>query len=515
MIRGSHVKAFTAVTASIAVTVSGCAFQGLNSLPLPGAVGRGPDAVTYHVEVPNVATLESNSPVMINDVIVGSVGKMSVAGWHADVEISIKPDVEVPANAVATVGQTSLLGSMHLALNPPLGEKPTGRLQPGATLGLNKSSTYPTTEQTLSSLSAVVNGGGLGQIGDVIHNFSEALAGREPQIRELLTRLDNFIGVLDQQRDNIIASIQQLNRVATTFAGQRDVIDRALKKIPPALDVLIKERPNLTTALERLGQFSDTATRLVNDAGDDLVTNLKNLEPALKALADIGPEINKALVFGTAFPYGPAFADRIVKGDYINLWAVFDLTYPRLKRTAFLGTRWGDQDAKLIPAPGDPWYLNYSYSPLSVGVAPPPAQAMPVSTEAAPAEGMLPMSEPVLPVAPQPTPPNAAPTVAITNSQIFAGPFGAEAQGQPAAATQPTLVTPSEAALPMPDTPSDEPMPPVTEPLVPLRPPTDMLRPEQVTTSNIFAGPYAADAPAPLNPAAPPDTTQPTPAGGG
>ncbi len=291
-IHRSRVKRLTVVGACLVLALTGCAFQGLNSLPLPGAVGRGPDAVIYHVEVPNVATLESNSPVMINDVVVGSVGKMTVNAWHANVEISVKPDVVVPANAVATVGQTSLLGSMHLALNPPLGEKPSGRLQPGATIGLNQSSTYPTTEQTLSSLSAVVNAGGLGQIGDIIHNFNTALSGREPQIRELLTRLDNFVGVLDAQRDNIIASIQQLRRVAGTFAGQRDVLDRALKDIPPALDVLIKERPNLTTALQKLGTFSDTATRLVNDAGNDLVTNLKNLEPALKALADVGPDLD-------------------------------------------------------------------------------------------------------------------------------------------------------------------------------------------------------------------------------
>lgn len=197
-----------------------------------------------------MATLESNSPVLISDVVVGSVGKMTVDNWHADVEISVKPDVVVPANAVATVGQTSLLGSMHLALNPPLGEEPQGRLQPGGTIGLSESSTYPSTERTLSSLATIVNGGGLGQIGDIIHNFSTAVSGREPEIRELLTRLDNFVGVLDEQRDNIVASIQQLNRVAGKFAGQRDVIDRALKEIPPALDVLIKERPNLTTALE-------------------------------------------------------------------------------------------------------------------------------------------------------------------------------------------------------------------------------------------------------------------------
>jgi phospholipid/cholesterol/gamma-HCH transport system substrate-binding protein len=427
MIRGSRLRGSVVAGCCVAVTLTGCAFEGLNSLPLPGAVGRGPDAVTYNVEIPNVATLESNSPVMIDDVVVGSVGKMEVDDWHADVEISVKPDVVVPANAVATVGQTSLLGSMHLALGPPLGEKPSGRLQPGATIALNRSSTYPTTEQTLSSLSVVLNGGGLGQIGDFIHNFSTALSGREPQIRELLTRLDNFVGVLDQQRDNIIAAIQQLNRVASTFAGQRDVLDRALKEVPPALDVLIRERPRLTTALERLGTLSDTATQLVNDAGDDLVTNLRNLEPALKALADIGPEINRGLYFAGAFPYGPAFADRITKGDYINLYATFDLTYPRLKRTILLGTRWGDPHAKLIPAPGDPWYLNYSYSPLSVPVAPPPAEALP-PPEATPGGPPPPVNGPVLPVNPPPTiPGRQTDQTSGPGAPIFAGPYGAEA----------------------------------------------------------------------------------------
>ncbi|HEX2285186.1 MAG TPA: MCE family protein [Mycobacterium sp.] len=432
MILRSRVKEVALIGTCTVLAAAGCSFQGLNSLPLPGAVGRGPDAVVYHVEVPNVATLESNSPVMINDVIVGSVGKMTVDGWHADVEISVKPDAVVPANAVATVGQTSLLGSMHLALNPPLGEKPSGRLQPGATIGLNQASTYPTTEQTLSSLSTVVNGGGLGQIGDIIHNFNTALSGREPEIRELLTRLDNFVGVLDQQRGNIIASIQQLNRLAGTFAGQRDVIDRALKNIPPALDVLIQERPRLTTALDKLGTLSDTATQLVNDAGDDLVTDLKNLEPALKALADIGPDLNEALIWATAFPYGPAFADRITRGDYINLFAVFDITYPRLKRTMLLGTRWGDENAKLIPAPGDPFYLNYSYNPLSIGVAPPPQEAIP-APQAPPGEPMPPVTEPMLPVSPPPAIPGTAPAPVMTSSLPFAGPYGAKAPPAPAA----------------------------------------------------------------------------------
>lgn len=404
-------------------TAPGCGFQGVNSLALPGAAGRGPDASIYHVEIANVGALESNSPVFINDVVVGSVGKMTLKGWHADVEISVQPDVSIPANAVATIGQTSLLGSMHLALDQPLGEQPSGQLSPGATIPMVRTSTYPSTEQTLSSLSVVVNGGGLGQVGDIIQNFNAALSGREGDFRELLANLDDFVGVLDRQRDNIVASMEALDRFSGTFAGRRDVLDQVLRDLPPALDVLIRERPRLTTALQKLGQFSDTASQLVNDAGDDIVKNLQNLAPAIRSLADIGPDLNRAIAAATVFPFTQNIIDRAFRGDYMNLSVIVDLTVPRLKRTLFLGTRWGEEGATLVPAPGDPWYLNYTYEPLSAPISPPPQGALPGDPATANGEaGSMPGTNgPLLPVAP----PSHGPSVTGSGADapIFAGPY--------------------------------------------------------------------------------------------
>jgi phospholipid/cholesterol/gamma-HCH transport system substrate-binding protein len=435
--------------AAVMLAATGCAFNGLNSLPLPGAVGRGPGAHIYHVEIANVGTLEANSPVMIDDVIVGSISKMTVRNWHAIVDVSVNPDVVVPANAVASVGQTSLLGSMHLALNPPLGQPPSGRLQPGATIPLYRSSTYPSTEQTLSSLSVILNAGGLGQIGDIIHNFSAALSGRAGDVRDLLTRLDRFVGTLDAQRDNLVASIQALNRLASTFAGQRDVITQALYKIPPALDVLIKERPRITAALNKLGTFSDTATRLVNDAGNDLVKNLQNLAPAIGALADIGPDLDQALSYAPTFPFNQSFINRFIRGDYTNGFFLIDLTNAGLRRSILLGTHWGRLGAEPVPAPGDPEYLQFKYgappgapggvvapgpvgepmrgvngSPWQPGVPPPdaaPAPLNPQSADAPPAEAPPPPVSPLIAGltllgpgaanAPPPAPPPAAPVL--------------------------------------------------------------------------------------------------------
>ena len=127
----SRVRRLAVTAACVSISVTGCSFGGLNSLPLPGTVGNELGSSKYRIELANVSALEPNSPVLVGDVVVGSVASMAVRDWHADVEITVKPDVVIPANALATVGQTSLLGSMHLALNPPLGQAPRGRLQPG------------------------------------------------------------------------------------------------------------------------------------------------------------------------------------------------------------------------------------------------------------------------------------------------------------------------------------------------------------------------------------------------
>ncbi len=95
--------------------------------------------------------------------------------------------------------------------------------------------------------------------------------------------------------------------------------------------MLIRERPRITTALDKLRVFSNTATRLVNDTQADLVKNLQNLEPTVRALADVGPDLSTLLGYVPTFPFTQNFIDRAVRGDYFNVFAVVDMTVPRLK----------------------------------------------------------------------------------------------------------------------------------------------------------------------------------------
>ena len=79
----------------------------------------------------------------------------------------------------------------------------------------------------------------------------------------------------------------------------------------------------------------------------------------------------RALAYATVFPLGQNLIDRGIRGDYMNLFVTIDLTKARLKRGLAAGTRWGDENAELVPAPGDPGYDDYyTRHPLGVGVAP-------------------------------------------------------------------------------------------------------------------------------------------------
>ncbi|EUA38495.1 mce related family protein [Mycobacterium avium subsp. avium 2285 (R)] len=319
--------------------VTGCEWQGVNSLPLPGTEGNGPGAYSVQAQLPDVDNIERNSRVRVGDVTVGAVTKIERQGWHALVTMRLNGDVTLPANTTATVGQTSLLGSKHIELAEPKSVPPQGRLHEGSLIPLSSGGSYPTTERTLAALSLILNGGGVGQIQDITQALSTAFAGREKDLRSLIEQLDTFIAYVSDQTDDIIAATDSLNRLAGQLADQKPVVDTALRTIPDALSLLKDQRDHLTDALDSLGKFSALTADTVNKTKDNLVAELRQLGPVLEAAANAGPAMTRSLSFFATFPWPNETLQNWVRGDYGNLTAVIDLTLSRLDAALFTGTR--------------------------------------------------------------------------------------------------------------------------------------------------------------------------------
>jgi phospholipid/cholesterol/gamma-HCH transport system substrate-binding protein len=322
-----------------AVTASGCTWQGLNSLPLPGTQGDGPGAFTIAVQLPDVNNIQQNSRVRVGDVNVGTVTDIRRQDWHALLTLRLNGDVRLPANSTASVGQTSLLGSLHIELAPPT-DAPSGTLAQGALIPLAAGTAYPSTEQTLAAASMLLNGGGIGKVQDITTALSTAFGdGRADQLRTLLTELNTFTARIDEQTTDIIAATESINRLADQFAGQRPVLDKALEVIPEGLKVLNAQRDNLVETVHKLGQFSALAADSVNQSKEALAQNLRNLGPVLQSLADAGPALTRSLSLFTTYPFAKETLEKWFRGDFANLTIVADLTLSRLDSALFTGTR--------------------------------------------------------------------------------------------------------------------------------------------------------------------------------
>jgi phospholipid/cholesterol/gamma-HCH transport system substrate-binding protein len=335
-------RRWVAVLAATALllTIPGCGWRGLNSLSLPGTQGRGDNSYIIQAQLPDVATIQQNARVRVADVNVGNVTRIEVQDWHALVTMRINGDVQLPSNAVARVGQTSLLGSMHIELAPPSDEPPRGELANGSLIPLSSANNYPTTEQTLASVSILLNGGGLGQLQEINQAFARALAGRENDMRSLLVQLDTFITGLNSQTDDIITATENLNSLAGQFAAQDKAVDNALRTIPQALAVLADSRTKLSDAITALGQFSAIATSTVTQSREALVANLRSIAPVLRSLADAGPALTRGLDFLSTYPWVKSTIPNWFRGDFANITLVIDLTLSRLDSGLFTGTRW-------------------------------------------------------------------------------------------------------------------------------------------------------------------------------
>lgn len=329
----------SAALASGAMLVAGCQFGGLNSLDMPGTAGHGPGSYTITVELPDVATLPQNSPVMVDDVTVGSVSGIEAVQrpdgtFFAAVKLSLDGNVDLPANTTATVAQTSLLGSQHVQLAAPDG-KAVGKLKQGSNIPISSIGRYPTTEEVLSSLGVVVNKGNLGALQDITDEAYAAVAGRAGSFAELLPRLAELTASLDQQTNDIIAAADGLNRFASMLARSKDNLGRTLDTLPSALKVLNDNRSNIVDAFGALQKFATVGARVLSETKTDFAADLKDLFPVIKAFNDNADDVITDLELLPTFPFHYKYLRNAVRGDYLNVFVTFDLTVRRFGESVF------------------------------------------------------------------------------------------------------------------------------------------------------------------------------------
>ncbi|GAS87989.1 virulence factor Mce family protein [Mycolicibacterium brisbanense] len=329
------------------------------NVPVPGGPGTEAGHWTIYVQMPETLALNVNSKVRVADVFVGRVRAIELKDWVPTLTVDLESDVKLPSNALAKIGQTSLLGSQHVELQIPTDPSLTP-LKNGDTIPLGNSSAYPTVERTLAGVSEILTGGGVGNVETIQKEVHNILTGRADQIREFLGRLDTFTAELNSQRDDLNRAIDATNRLLSIAADRGDTLDRVLTEFPPLIAHFADTRDLFADAVTALGRLSTASEDVLTGSNANLHANLVSLQRPLKQLSKASPYLVQALKLMITSPFPIDNIDKVIRGDYANASVTIDLTLSAIDNSVLTGTgvsgmlraleqAWGRDPATMLP----------------------------------------------------------------------------------------------------------------------------------------------------------------------
>jgi phospholipid/cholesterol/gamma-HCH transport system substrate-binding protein len=320
------VRRLFAITLAVALTaaLAGCSSSGYNgiyAIPLPGGASLGSHPYQVTAQFTDAGDLVPQSAVMVDNVAVGRVTRiyLPLHSWTANITMLVNGGVRLPANAIAEIEQSSLLGEQYVALSAPPGIAPAGRLADHAVIPLSRTTSNATVEQVLGALSLLLNGGGIDQIHTITTQLDAALKGNEPQVRSLFTQLHEFLANLNSHKQDIVSALTGLRKLTATLAARDKQIGHVLDHLTPGLEVLATERSQLVTMLSSLRKLTGVAVSTINASQANLVADLDELQPTLRELADAGQALPDALQVLLTYPFTNQVLND-VKGDYLNVY---------------------------------------------------------------------------------------------------------------------------------------------------------------------------------------------------
>lgn len=317
----------------VAIAASGCQVQP-NDNTLPGQVAVGGDGYTVTVHFDQVENLVPNSTVQKGDVTIGTVASIKEEDWQAVVTLRLRQDVPLPADAVFSIGQKTLLGAQYVdvtadrasragVIGTSVGRVPL--LHDGDVVPASQTGSYPSTEQVLGGVALLLNNGGLSQISTITSQLSTALRDRVPDTRAFVRDADRLLAVLDRDRGAIVSALDSLDRLGSGLRKDKDRIGTAIDRIAPGLRTLEDERVRLVDAVTAAGHASVRAVGVVRASRTALLGNLSALRPILANLGRASGELPDALKIGLTIPFPAMTTKDAVRGDYANLFLTLDL----------------------------------------------------------------------------------------------------------------------------------------------------------------------------------------------
>jgi phospholipid/cholesterol/gamma-HCH transport system substrate-binding protein len=245
---------------------------------------------TVTAEFDNALAVYPGDRVQIMGVKVGKIDSIEPTGNgdRMKVTLSFDSQYKVPANAVASVLNPTVVASRVLQLDPPYTGGPV--LATGDNIPVERTRVPVEWDDIRSQLDKLVTELGptpsqpKGPLGDLVDSLADNLNGKGKQINETFRSLSDAVAALNEGRGDLFATTKAL-AVFVNALHQSDQQFVALNtNLATFTGALTNSDQELSKALVEINNLLKTARKFVDDNGSLLSRDINNLADVTNAL---------------------------------------------------------------------------------------------------------------------------------------------------------------------------------------------------------------------------------------
>ncbi|MHB8439111.1 MAG: MlaD family protein [Acidimicrobiales bacterium] len=277
------------------------------SVGLAACGGGGSGTITASAVFSDVNDLVTGAPVQYDEISVGSVKSISLDNGSARVVMQIQRSAHVPADVIAELQQTTILGQHFVALVAPanttgsitgatgasgapgaagapatLAGGPTGLLRNGAVI--TRTEFIPGIQQLVSTGASVFGAVNAAQLAQIVDNGAEGFGGQAASIKQLLDDFNTVLGGYASRSSEIKSVIDNFNAFNATLAPNAQSDAQSIANLAQTTSILANESTQFNQLLQSLNDLAIQGRSILD-------TGLGQTEDQIRALSAVATQL--------------------------------------------------------------------------------------------------------------------------------------------------------------------------------------------------------------------------------
>lgn len=231
--------------------------------------------------------------VQIMGVKVGAIDKIEPAGDKMKVTFHYANKYKVPADAIASILNPTLVASRTMQLDPPYSGGPV--LKDGAVIPLERTQVPVEWDELRNEIDRLLSGLGptkdqpKGPFGDIIESFADGLAGKGEQINKTLNSLSQALTTLNQGRGDFFGVVRSLALFVNALYRSDQQFVALNNDLSNFTNKFTNTDREVAAALRDINQLLTTTRSFLDKNSEVLIHDIDNLADVTTAILQPQP----------------------------------------------------------------------------------------------------------------------------------------------------------------------------------------------------------------------------------